>query len=69
MHLDEIKETFAKSLAGIQTAFEELTFGFLTVIDAHNKLEEKFDASQKDLDGEIAIAESELAVNRRRRVR
>ena len=51
MHLDGIKETFAKSLAGIQTAFEELTFGFLTVIDAHNKLEEKFDASQKTVDG------------------
>lgn len=63
MHLDEIKETLAKSLAGIQTAFGELTFGFLSVIDAHNKLEEKFDASQKKLDGEIAVIKRALNLN------
>jgi len=31
-----------------------LTFGFLTVIDAHNKLEAKLDATEARLDGESA---------------
>jgi outer membrane protein TolC len=50
VHLEEIKATLARSLEGIKLAFGELTFGFLTVIDAHNKLEAKLDATQAHLD-------------------
>ena len=55
VHLEEIKATLATSLEGIKTAFEELTFGFLTVIDAHDALQTKHDALQARLDGEIAL--------------
>ncbi len=54
VHLEEIKRTLAQSLEGIRSAFGELTFGFLTVIDAHNKLEAKLDATEARLDGESA---------------
>jgi len=56
VHLDEIKGTLTKSFDGIQTAFGELSFGFLTVIDAHNKLEAR-------LDGEIATIKRALNLN------
>jgi hypothetical protein len=49
VHLEEIKQTLAQSLEGIRSTFGELTFGFLTVIDAHNKLEAKHDATEAKL--------------------
>jgi hypothetical protein len=54
VHLEELKRNLAQSLDGIRTVFGELTFGFLTVIDAHNTLEAKLEATEARLDGEIA---------------
>ena len=61
MHLEEVKRTLAQSLDGIRTAFGELTFGFLTVIEAHNKLEARVDATQTQLDARRARLDGEIA--------
>jgi hypothetical protein len=61
VHLEEIKRTLAQSLDGIRTAFGELTFGFLTVIDAHSKLEARLDATQTQLDATQARLDGEIA--------
>ncbi len=63
--LEEIKTTLAKSLEGIRLAFGELTFVCLTVIDAHNKLEGKLDATQAQLDATQARLEGEIATIKR----
>jgi hypothetical protein len=72
IHLEEIKASLAQSvegikagLAGIQTAFGEVTFGFLTVVDSHNKLEAKLDATQTQLDVTQARLDGEIATIKR----
>ncbi len=60
VHLEEIKHTPQVSLDGIKSAFGELTFALLTVIDSHNALEAKLKATEARLDGEIAIIKRAL---------
>jgi hypothetical protein len=61
IHPEELKQNLAQSLDGIRSVFGEVTFGFLTLIDAHNKRETKLDAAEARLDGEIAAIK--LAMN------
>jgi hypothetical protein len=61
VHLEELKRNLAQSLDGIRTVFGEVTFGFLTVIDAHNKLETKLDAAEAKLTATEARLDGEIA--------